>query len=53
LKTPPNPAASITGFTMFCTAIAHSGVSGLGFQIIVSPQTAAMNAFHDTLPPGS
>ena len=45
LKTPAQPFAAATRLTMFCTAIAVSGVSGDGFQIIVSPQTAASSAF--------
>ena len=45
LKTPGQPFRSITRFAMFCTAIAVSGVFGDGFQIIVSPQTAAIAAF--------
>ena len=34
-----------TSSTMCCTAMAVSGVSGDGFQIMVSPQTAAIMAF--------
>ena len=32
---------------MCCTATAVSGVGSAGFQITVSPQTAASAAFHD------
>ena len=47
LNTPSNPDPSITVWQMFCTATAVSGVVGEGFQIIVSPHTAARNAFQD------
>ena len=36
----------MTRLQMCCTAIAVSGVCGDGFQITVSPQTAASAAFH-------
>ena len=45
LKTPSQPLARATSLTMSCTATAVSGVNGDGFQIIVSPQTAAIMAF--------
>ena len=35
-----------TVLAMLCTATALSGVSSDGFQITVSPQTAAISAFH-------
>ena len=38
---------SITSLQIFCTAIAQSGVWCEGFQTLMSPQTAAMKAFHD------
>jgi hypothetical protein len=45
LNTPSIEFRCITRLAMFCTAIAVSGVFDDGFQIIVSPQTAAIAAF--------
>ncbi len=45
LKTPSQPFAAATSWTSFCTAIAVNGVSGEGFRIMESPQTAASAAF--------
>ena len=46
LKTPSQPFSRATRSTIFCTAMAQRGVSGDGFQIKASPQTAAIIAFH-------
>ncbi len=40
------PPALSASLQIFIEAIALSGVFGDGFQIEMSPQTAAMNAFH-------
>ena len=45
LNTPSNPVPAMTSWTMFVTAIDVSGTAGEGFQIIVSPHTAASSAF--------
>ena len=47
VKMPVRPWSAITRLAMCCTAIAVSGVGSAGFQITVSPQTAAIAAFHD------
>ncbi len=44
-KTPSQSLAPATSSTIFWTAMAASGVRGDGFQIMVSPQTAAIMAF--------
>ena len=46
LKIPEYPFFFSTSLHIFCTAIAHRGVLEEGFQIDISPQTAAINAFH-------
>ena len=53
LKTPSNPLPSITRRLISVTATADSGTSLEGFQIHVSPHTAAMKEFHDQTLPGS
>ena len=45
LKTPSKPVPAITSAAILVTATAVSGVELDGFQIIVSPHTAAMQAF--------
>jgi hypothetical protein len=40
------PCWASTRVTIFCTATAQSGVGDAGFQMVVSPHTAAMSAFH-------
>ncbi len=48
LKIPSGRSFSLsTSATMFCTATAHNGTFSEGFQIITSPQTAAIIAFQD------
>ena len=46
LKTPFKPWRSKTRLTIFCTAMAASGVSDDGRQSTQSPHTAAIMAFH-------
>jgi hypothetical protein len=45
VKTPSQPWRASTVLQMFWTAMAVSGVSDDGFQMVQSPQTAAMSAF--------
>jgi hypothetical protein len=45
LKIGGKPPAASASLQIFCTAMAHRGVFGEGFQMQTSPQTAAMNAF--------
>ena len=45
-KIPEYPFFSMTVLQIFCTAMAHNGAVEDGFQIVVSPQIAAINAFH-------
>ena len=40
------PWSAMTRFAMCCTATAQSGVGAAGFHTTVSPQTAAIAAFH-------
>src|SRR5687767_2937410 len=47
LKTPSNPEPAITLWPIRVTATAVSGVCDEGFQITLSPHTAAIAAFHD------
>ena len=47
LNMPSSPWSRATRLVMCWTAIAVKGVLDEGFQIIVSPHTAAMAAFHD------
>ena len=39
------PAARSASLQIFIEAIAHSGVFGEGFQMVISPHTAARKAF--------
>ena len=46
-KIPSTPNAAITRLQMCWTAMPHSGACEEGFQITVSPHTAAIAAFQD------
>ena len=47
VNTPVTPWSAITWLASRCTARAVSGVGSAGFHTTVSPQTAAIAAFHD------